>query len=122
MTRQKKINTNLVCFILNKSSYIKEYLSKNDGEEDHHFLFKELSVLLKRFEEIKDCVSMPFVSASTTELKEWIIYTDLATWETNELISNEIEDEKYFKIKCRLDKKYKMITWMILKEPFGKSL
>jgi hypothetical protein len=105
MTRQKKIKANLVRFILNKSSYIKEYLSKNDGEEDHHFLFKELTALLLKFEEINNRVSMSFIASSTAELKEWILHTDLAVWETNELIANEIQDEKYFKIKNRLDRK-----------------
>jgi hypothetical protein len=105
MTKQKKIKSNLVCFTLNKSSYIKEYLSKNNEEEDHHFLFKELAVLLKRFEEIDNSVSMPFNAGSTTELKEWILNVNLEAWESNELLANEINDEKYDKIKNRLDQK-----------------
>jgi hypothetical protein len=94
MKKQKKIKANLVCFILNKSSYIKEYLFKNNGEEDHHFLFKELAALLKKFEEIDNRVSMPFNAGSTTELKEWIMHVDLEACESNELLANEINDEK----------------------------
>jgi hypothetical protein len=43
-----------------------------------------LAALLKRFEEIDNRVSMPFNAGSTLELKEWILYTDLEAWKSNE--------------------------------------
>jgi hypothetical protein len=48
---------------------------------------------------------MPFICNSITELQEWIISTDLATWEASEIISNELEDEKFFKVKNKLERK-----------------
>jgi hypothetical protein len=101
MTKQKKIKANLVCFVLNKASYIKEYLLKNNGQDDHHFLFKELTALLLKFEEINNQSSLPFNAGSITELKDWILNVNLDAWESNELLENELNDEKYLKIKNR---------------------
>jgi hypothetical protein len=60
---------------------------------------------MKRFEEIESRISKPFVCTSTTELQEWTINTDLATWEAGEIISNELKDQKYYKIKNRIERK-----------------
>jgi hypothetical protein len=55
-----------------------------------------LAALLKKFEEIDNRITMPFNAGSTTELKEWILNVDLEAWESNELLANEINNEKYF--------------------------